>query len=315
MPIITPNNSSDPEFYVRLQESGAAVIREEAADHQDIRPARIGLLNLMPAKSMEGTELRWMRFISQTVLQIEPVLVKFDSDPRERPGASREKILDRYVPFSEVAAGGLDALIVTGDNRERAQDGSILPFDEILYSEKLREVIEWANTNVFTAIYSCLASQFALNSLHGINRRLLDKKIMGIFDHEVVSRESVLTSGLDDTIRSPHSRWCDVPVEEVIGASALRLIAVSEQVGWLLADEPRSDGGLNVYIQGHPEYWRRDLHEEYIRDELMDMPANYYRSDNGEEPQLTWANDARAIHANWIAEIYRSFSSNFEASN
>ena len=305
MPIITPNSPTDKQFYKRLQMSGAAVIDTKTASKQDIRPARIGLLNLMPAATMEDTELRWMRFISHTVLQIEPVLIKFDNDFRERPGASREKILKRYTNFSAASSLGLDGLIITGDNQELGRDHNLLPFDKLLYGDQLQEVINWANKNVFTTIYSCLASHFALNYLHGLERRLSKDKIFGVYSHDVVKKDSALTLGIDDSIRAPHSRWGDVTLEHIEKVNQISLVAANKNVGWLLAEESKPDS-QNFYIQGHPEYWRNDLHKEYIRDRKK-IPENYYQ-DPGLNPKLTWANDARALHANWISSIYARFS-------
>lgn len=147
----------------RLRHAGAVVLDEEQALKQDIRPARIGLLNLMPAPAMEATENQWLRYISNTVLQIEPVLMKFDDDPRELdPGASRQKILERYTPFSEIKSLGLDGLIVTGDNLELRKENSTkheaLPFEEIKYGDSLKAIIDWAKENVFSTIYSLSTS-------------------------------------------------------------------------------------------------------------------------------------------------------------
>lgn len=122
MPIIIPEGAE--YLGSRLDNAGAAVVSELAAAQQDIRPARIGLLNLMPAAAMERTEIQWLRYISHTVLQIDPVLIKFDDDFRERQGASRSRVLERYKRFSEVASEGLDGLVVTGDNIELADPAS-----------------------------------------------------------------------------------------------------------------------------------------------------------------------------------------------
>jgi homoserine O-succinyltransferase len=308
MPIVTPEITEDSEFYERLSISGAAVIAEGQAMHQDARPARIGLLNLMPAPVMEETELRWMRFISHTVLQIEPVLLKFDDDCREKSGSSREHILQRYRPFSEVKEHGLDGLIITGDNQELSVDGrSLMPFEDLNYFKQLTEAVDWAGENVSSTIFSCLASHFALYGRHGINRKFSGQKTFGVFRHNVVDRNSQMTFAMDDTISAPHSRWGQVDVEDLIN-NDVNPVAVSNQVGWLLAEEPNETGGSDIYLQGHPEYWRSDLHQEYLRDKNQ-IPENYYEADNPENiPVLSWSNDARAILSNWISRIYDSYS-------
>lgn len=308
MPIVVSEALEQDCLYRNLHESGALLISAEAATHQDIRPARIGLLNLMPAAAMQSTEVQWLRHMSQTVLQVEPILIKFDDDPRDEQGRSRRDLLARYTPFADIVDQGLDGLVITGDNLELRPTTSgpdLLPFEDIMYAEQLREVCDWARENVHSTIYSCLASHFILNHLYGIDRQLADSKVFGVFEHQVLADpKSQFTQNLDDIIRAPHSRWGDIPTEQLkkVGVAVL---AASDQIGWLLAQDANSTGGLDLFIQGHPEYGKHDLQAEHLRDGASHPePANYY---NQAKPQLTWANDARALHANWIESIYRHF--------
>lgn len=298
----------------RLAQDGVDVIEREAAEHQDIRPLRIGLLNLMPQPAMEAAEVQWLRHLGETVLQIDPVLIKFDDDWRERPGASRQSILGRYVPFSAVAEQGLDGLVITGDNlevRTTADDvRELFDFADIAYGAQLREVIEWANSSVYSTIYSCLASHFALHQLFGLPRNLSEQKVLGVYDHEITNPNSVFTHNMGSVIRSPHSRWGDTPTEEVEKAE-LKLLAASEAVGWLLLEVPNAAGGADLYIQGHPEYDRDDLDQEWQRDRAYGQapPVGYYEEDDPEKPvRFDWVSDARALHSNWRALVNRMVS-------
>ncbi len=138
----------------RLIKAGAIVLDDIDAANQKVRPARIGLINLMPAATMEVTELQWLRYMSNTAVQIDPVLIKFDKDFRERAGASRANILTRYIPFSEAKKNGLDGLIITGGNLELAnvQKGEQkigLYFIEFKFYDQLRDIISWARSNVY----------------------------------------------------------------------------------------------------------------------------------------------------------------------
>ncbi len=312
MAIVIKDDRND--LIARFNNSGVVVTTESYALKQDFRPARIGLLNLMPAAAMQSTENQWMRYISNTVLQVEPVFVKFDDDIRERPGSSREGYLKNYIPFSEVASEGLDALIVTGDNLELKKDTSsieALEFDEINYGEDFKKVIDWARENVFSTIYSCLASHFALNYLHGMNRVVPGSKIFGVYEHQVdKNSKHPLLRSIDDHIRAPHSRWGTIDNSE-FKDSDVEILCSSEEVGWLLASDSNNLGGYDLYLQGHPEYDKYDLHAEFLRDwqQGQKMPKGYYAGDNPASlPELTWANDARALHSNWIAMIYKYFS-------
>lgn len=320
MPIIVPNTEN--KLFSRLKESGAVVISEDTASEQITEPARIGILNLMPGKSMEKTETHWLRAISQTVLQIEPVFIKFDDDPREdedREDFSRDEVLARYIPFSTVASQGLHGLIVTGDNLELRRDNptarELLPFEEIPYFEHLGEVIDWARLNVRNTIYSCLAAHFALKHLYGLDRKLMPSKVFGVYEHKITDVNSEFTRGTNNTIIAPHSHWGNIS-PQAVGSTGAQLLAISERVGWLLAQDSnnyRDNPGKDLFIQGHPEYGKCSLQREYVRDLQHDpkapIPENYYpNDDSSEEPDLTWATDAAKLYSNWITDMYGYFS-------
>ncbi|HEX5456175.1 MAG TPA: homoserine O-succinyltransferase [Candidatus Saccharimonadales bacterium] len=315
MAIVTPGG--DQGFHERLIQAGVEAIPETEATTRDVRPARVGLLNLMPRSAMETTEVQWFQYMGEEVLQVEPVLVKFDDDWRERDGASRQQILRRYTPFSEVRERGLDGLIVTGDNLEIKQHIGFasrdpIPDDDIKYMRSLEQVLNWARENVQSTIYSCLAGHLALRYFHGLPRQVGGEKTLGVFEHDVVDPSSPFTRGMNDTIHSPHSRWGFISPEEIARVPDLGVLAINDEVGWLLVEEENEAGGRDLYVQGHPEYGRLDLHGEYMRDREEDgkIPKHYYKDEEpGEENvRQTWATDARALHANFVAMLYEKFS-------
>ena len=76
-----------------LQTEGVAVMSETDAIRQDIRPLRIGLLNLMPNKIRTETQIA--RLLGATPLQVELTLVKVPGEPhgiRERPSHWLQKM-------------------------------------------------------------------------------------------------------------------------------------------------------------------------------------------------------------------------------
>lgn len=315
MPVIIPSDQSN--LFSRLSKSGAVVLSEEQALAQDIRPARIGLLNLMPAPAMESTENQWIRYISNTVLQVELVFLKFDNDIRERQGGSRREILKRYTSFSQGTQDGLDALIVTGDNLEIKKDISPpeeLPFKEIRYGSALAEIIDWSRKNVYSTIYSCLAAHFALNHLFNIPRTIASEKVFGVYEHQMTRfLRSPITQGMDDIVTAPHSRWGIMDSQDLANAG-VQVLANNDDVGWLVATSENAKGGLDIFMQGHPEYDKYDLHSEFLRDweKGRGVPSGYYNNNNPASlPRMTWANDARAFHANWMSSIYKHFSGDF----
>ncbi len=316
MPIIVPESVCDGRLHKNLEAAGVDVLSEEEAASRDMRPARIGLLNLMPAAAMEATEAQWLGSMGSGVLQVEPVLVKFDNDRRERSGASRADLLCDYTPFSEVAGIGLDGLIVTGDNleiepREGIATRQPIGLKQIQYADKLNEIIDWARGNVPSTIYSCLGGHYALNYLHGLPREIGETKTFGVYAHDLVAADSPFVRKMNSSIVSPHSRWGKVSPERMAGAGALRILALNEQIGWLLAEDANDAGGYDLFVQGHPEYYKNDLDGEYQRDKNKGqaLPEGYYEDDDPEKPVMhSWATDAQALHANYTKYLYERFS-------
>lgn len=74
MPIRVQNDLPVKEI---LEQENIFVMDEHRAMHQDIRPIKIGLLNLMPLK--EDTELQILRSLSNTPLQVDVVFVNVSS--------------------------------------------------------------------------------------------------------------------------------------------------------------------------------------------------------------------------------------------
>jgi homoserine O-succinyltransferase len=184
--------------------------------------------------------------------------------------------------------------------------------NEIRYGDSLKAIIDWAKENVFSTIYSCLASHFALNHLYEIERTISEEKIFGVFDHEIKRYSThALVQGMDDLITAPHSRWGNM-IPSTLKTKGVDVLAENEQVGWLLASDENASNGFDIYLQGHPEYDKYDLHSEFLRDweNGQKMPKDYYDSNNpAAMPKMTWANDARALHSNWMGALYKHFSS------
>lgn len=325
MPLVLIGEKGDACLTRRLQDAGIPVLDETSASRQDMRPARIGLLNLMPFSAMADTEIQWLEWVGrEPVLQIEPVLVKFDDDPREKDASRRQEILKRYTPFSDAAELGLDGLIVTGDNLELKQHAGVegigaLPFERISYYRQLLEVIGWADKNTRSTVYSCLAAHLALNHLYGVPREITKDKTFGVFDHDILDRSSPFVQGMNDSVIAPHSRWGNMSVYEIEKAKQLKLLAVSPAAGWLALERPNAGGGTDLFLQGHPEYDRLGLHYEFLRDRAkgLALPPNYYYNQQPTEGNvmLTWSTDARVLHENWIGEVYRLFSQPTEPTN
>lgn len=289
MPIRVQNDLPVKEI---LERENIFVMDETRAMSQDIRPLKVGLLNLMPLK--EDTELQILRSLSNTPLQVDVVFVNVSS--HESKNTSTSHLNKFYVPFQEIRKQRFDGFIITGAPVEQ------MPFEEVDYWEELKEIMEWTKTHVTSTVHLCWGAQAGLYYHFGINKVQLEKKVFGVFEHRVQNRKTPLVRGFDDVFLAPHSRHTTVPTEWIKQEKRLTVLAESDEVGVFLA---MAEEGKQIYVMGHPEYDRVTLHNEYMRDKKkgleIEVPKNYYPEDNPEnKPLLTWRSHANNLYTNWI---------------
>lgn len=275
-----------------MEEENIFMMDEIRADSQDIRPLKIAVLNLMPLK--EDTEIQLLRCLSNTPLQVE---VDFISTASYIGSNTSKTHLDRfYLTFDDIKNEKYDGLIITGAPVED------LEWNEVLYWDELKSIMEWSKTNVTSTLHICWGAQAGIYYHFGINKRKLDKKISGIYSHKVHNRKEPIVRGFDDVFLAPHSRYTEINPEEVKNKPELTILADSEEAGLYLV---MSQGGKQFFVFGHPEYDRITLDKEYKRDLDKginpEMPYNYYPGDNPEnKPLLTWRAHSNALYTNWL---------------
>ena len=94
----------------KLHEEGIATIDRRKALHQDIRPLRILILNLMPLKKI--TELQYLRLLGDSPLQVE---VDFCHTATHVSSNTDASYLDaNYGTFDEIRDKYYDGFIITG---------------------------------------------------------------------------------------------------------------------------------------------------------------------------------------------------------
>ena len=275
-----------------LEQENIFVMDEHRAMHQDIRPIKIGLLNLMPLK--EDTELQILRSLSNTPLQVDVVFVNVSSHKSKNTSTSH--LNKFYVSFEEIKDQRFDGFIITGAPVEQ------MPFEEVDYWEELKEIMEWTKTHVTSTMHLCWGAQAGLYYHYGIEKVQLDEKVFGVFEHRVKNRKTPLVRGFDDVFYAPHSRHTTVPTEAIESEEQLIILAESEEAGVFLT---MSLDGKQIFVMGHPEYDRVTLNNEYMRDKNkgleISLPKNYYPDDNFENrPLLTWRSHANNLYTNWV---------------
>ncbi|PZX39332.1 homoserine O-succinyltransferase [Roseinatronobacter thiooxidans] len=295
MPIKLPETL--PAFDVLTRE-GVMVMSEQAAARQDIRPLRIGLLNLMPKKIQ--TETQFARLIGATPLQIEFSLIRMSE--HETKNTAAEHMAEFYRPFQEVKSERFDGLIITGAPIEH------LAYEDVTYWDELTEVFEWTQTHVHQTFGVCWGGMAMLWHFHKVNKHLLDAKAFGCFRHRILTPASPYLRGFSDDLLIPVSRWTGMQQAEIDAIPALNTLIASDQVGPCLVSDP-AHRALMVF--NHFEYDSTTLKEEYDRDveagKPINIPQNYYPDDDPERVPLNrWRSHAHLLYGNWINEIYQT---------
>jgi len=289
MPIKIPNGLPAA---ATLRAENIFVMPQDRALTQDIRPLRIGIVNLMPTKI--ATETQLSRLLGNTPLQVELEFIQTSTYAATH--TAEEHMLAFYTTFEQIADSTYDGLIITGAPVE------LLEFEEVDYWDELCQIMDWSLTHVQSTFHICWGAQAGLYHHYGIGKHQLDHKLFGIFEHRVEVPDSRLLRGFDDVFMAPHSRHTTIERADVEAVPQLRVLAASEQAG-VYAIVSRN--GRQVFITGHSEYDPETLRTEYLRDRDLglpiDVPAHYFPDDDpARSPQVSWRAHANLLYSNWL---------------
>jgi len=286
--------------YDVLTREGVMVMDEDQAARQDIRPLRIGLLNLMPKKIQ--TENQFARLIGATPLQIEFSLIRMSEHQTKNTAADHMRSF--YRPFSQVAASGerFDGLIITGAPIEH------LDFSDVTYWDELQQVFDWTQSHVHSTFGVCWGGMAMINHFHSVQKHMLDHKAFGCFRHRNMAPASPYLRGFSDDCVIPVSRWTEMRKSEIEAVPGLNILLHSDEVGPCLVEDPAHRA---LYIFNHLEYDSDTLKQEYDRDVAsgtsINVPCNYYPEDDPTRPpQNRWRSHAHLLYGNWINQIYQT---------
>jgi homoserine O-succinyltransferase len=301
MPIKIPD---DLPARTTLEGEGVMVMDETHAIRQDIRPLRIGLLNLMPNKIR--TETQFARLLGATPLQVELTLVKITHhNARNTPA---DHIISFYRNWEEVREQRFDGFIVTGAPIET------LPFEAVTYWDELTRIFDWTQTNVHHCFNICWGAQAAVHHFHGMPKYELPKKMFGVFRHQNLAPTSPYLRGFSDNFVIPVSRWTEVRADDIPPDSGLQVLMTSEESGLALMDDPKR---RMLHMFNHIEYDEHSLGEEYFRDlkagTPIEVPHGYFPDDDPERPpENRWRSHAHLLFGNWINQLYQTTPFNIE---
>jgi homoserine O-succinyltransferase/O-acetyltransferase len=321
--------------FERLANEGYDVLSPQRASSQDIRELHIGVLNMMPDAALEATERQFLRLLASCNRIVQLYVHLFTMPGIVRSGDALEHVASYYEPYQNLRDQGLDALIITGANPVEPD------IRDEPYWESLHQIMDWADGHVASTLCSCLSSHAAFKQYQGIERTPLSSKRWGVYSHRVVAPKHPLVANVNSRFDAPHSRWNDVPREQ-LEAAGVRVLAHSEVAGVHLASS--ADGFRWVYFQGHPEYDANSLMKEYKRevmrfssgvvDAYPPFPDGYFtpaavrllehheqraraargRGQSGPAldeallaPELenSWTDTGKAIFNNWLGLVYQ----------
>lgn len=289
MPLIVPDQLPASQA---LKDENIFVMNRARAQNQNIRPLKIIVLNLMPTKI--ATETQLARVLANSPLQVEMNLLTMDSHMPTH--ISQEHMEAFYKTLDEVKKEYFDGLIITGSPVEH------LPFKEVDYWDELCDIFEFARTHVYSTMFLCWGAQAALNYYYGIKKYPLDKKIFGVFRHNVERQMNPLMRGFDERFYAPHSRHTEIRREDIEAVPELRILAYSEEAG---AHIISTENGRQIFVLGHQEYDKDTLEQEYLRDKEkgldIEVPKNYYVNDDpNEEIIFRWRSHGNLLFSNWL---------------
>ncbi len=291
MPIIIPK---DLPAYERLTSEKIFVMDEARAYSQDIRQIEILILNLMPTKVETETQL--LRLLGNSPLQIN---VTFLQTATYKATHVTDDHMERfYTTFDKIKDRKFDGMIVTGAPIEQ------IPFEEVQYWKELEVIMDYAKENVTSTIYICWGAQAALYHFFGVQKKLLPKKLFGIYPCHAIVQNDMLLKGMDDTFYIPNSRHTAIDENDVYGNPNLKVLANSVEAGIVIA---KTHDNKSFFFTGHAEYDRYTLRNEYLRDLNkglpIEKPINYFTKKCGEDLEdvdMKWKSTANLLFYNWL---------------
>jgi len=289
MPINIPDNL--PAFEVLTNEN-IFVMTETRANHQDIRPLKILILNLMPLKI--DTETQLLRVLSNSPIQVDVTLLHPETHTSKN---TDERHLNTfYKTFDAIENEKFDGMIITGAPIEH------LDFEAVSYWEELKRIMDWSIHHVFSTLHICWGAQAGLFHHFGIPKYDLPQKCFGVFKHQLHQSHLPIFRGYDDIFYAPHSRHTTIKAEDILKHPELTIVASSETSGVYIV---MTENGRQIFVTGHSEYDADTLKKEYDRDiaagKNIKIPEHYYPDDDPSQPPIvTWRSHSNLFFGNWL---------------
>jgi homoserine O-succinyltransferase/O-acetyltransferase len=289
MPVVIPDTLPAKGI---LENENIFVMGENRALHQDIRPLKIAILNLMPTKI--STETQLLRLIGNSPLQVEITLLR--TATHESKNTPEEHLVNFYQTIYDVEDQRFDGLIITGAPVEH------MPFEQVDYWKELQYIMNWRERNVFATFYICWGAQAGLYHHFGVPKYSLTAKMFGVFPHTLNHQHLPLFRGYDDVFYAPHSRHTEIRRRDIEQVPEVEILSESEEAGVYIV---ATRDGRQIFVTGHSEYDPLTLKGEYDRDMNLGLPIqvprNYYPNDDSTRtPIVRWRGHSNLLYVNWL---------------
>ncbi|HJN35211.1 MAG TPA: homoserine O-succinyltransferase [Prochlorococcaceae cyanobacterium Fu_MAG_50] len=272
-------------------------IEPEQAERQDIRPLRIGILNIMPLGKQY--EFNLLHPLGLSVLQIEPIWIRLQTHSYKTWDHSH--LDDLYVSWEEaMSPAPLDGLIITGAPVEH------LAYEEVRYWPEFVDLVSEARRHCASTLGLCWAG-FALAFLAGVDKQTFPQKLFGVYPMRSLVPGHALMGTQDDQFVCPQSRYaglCDEAMEAAQRQGRIRLLAHGERVGYTIFET--TDQRQLMHL-GHPEYNAGRLLSEMERDRArgdVPPPENF----DHDQPRTLWRSHRNLFFQHWLLFCYQRVS-------
>jgi len=265
MPVHLVGAASSPDFAALAKRNSNAACQESP-----VNCIHIGLINNMPDGALQATERQFLTLLDSASdgVVVRLSLYALPDIPRNEPG--RCHINRFYSSIENLWDSHLDGLIVTGAEPHTAN------LKDEPYWHNLTRVLDWAEHNTHSTVWSCLAAHAAVLHTDGIARHRFSDKRFGAFEC-APALEHPLTAGVPSRFQVPQSRWNGIRENELTDCGYRVLTRTSDGDVDMFVRQRQS---LFVLFQGHPEYevntllleYRRDI-VRYLRRQIDTYPA------------------------------------------
>ena len=280
-----------------LERNGIRWIPPSQAKRQDIRPLRIGILNIMPLG--EKYEFNILHPLGLSVLQLEPIWIRLES--HNYKSWEPKHVDDIYVTYEEAMRDQpLDGLILTGAPVET------IDYEDVYYWEEIKTILSDARKNIPSTLGLCWAG-FVMAYLEGVKKLNYDHKLFGVFELKNLAPDHPIIGELDDVFFCPQSRQAGMPdeaMEEASESGRLKLLAYGPEAGYSIFST--TDERFIAHT-GHPEYNATRLAEEAKRDHgnpEVPAPVNF----DFNNPLNRWRSHRNIFFAQWVSYCYLKIS-------